>query len=72
MVGRPGLPPLHGLKENSSFTVCRILEAYPANKIYLLEQKHPRSSRAEAISLVRGKLLEYLRNESHLKLEKGL
>ena len=63
---------LHGLKENSSFTVHRILESYPANKIYLLEQKHPRSSRAEAIALVREKLLEYLRNESHLKLEKGL
>ena len=63
---------LHGLKENYTFTIHRLAEAYPAGKIYLLEQKHPRQSRAESIELIRDSLLEHLRNDQHLKIYKGI
>ena len=63
---------LHGLMENYSFTIHRLSEPYPAGKIYLLEQKHPRHSRADAISMIRNSLTEHLRKDSHLKINKGV
>ena len=60
---------LRGLKENYAFSTHRLSEPYPAGKIYLLEQKHPRASRAEGIALVKDALLTYLKEDSHLKLK---
>lgn len=51
---------LEGMKEYHDFTTHQLRNAYPATKIYLLEQKHPRQARASAIDIIKNELVHYL------------